>query len=46
MSAGVFGITKRELRRRCAIEAVIGHMETDSHLGRCDLKGRQGDAAT
>src|SRR5437763_5027366 len=42
---GVFGLIKRELRRRCAIEAVIGHMKTDGHLGRCHLKGRQGDAA-
>lgn len=42
---GVFGIVKRELRRRSAIEAVIGHMKTDGHLGRCYLKGRQGDAA-
>ena len=36
---------KRELRRRSAIEAVIGHMKTDGHLGRCYLKGRDGDAA-
>lgn len=42
---GVFGTIKRELRRRSAIEAVIGHMKTDGHLGRCYLKGRQGDAA-
>jgi IS5 family transposase len=28
-----------------AIEAVIGHMKTDGHLGRCYLKGRAGDAA-
>jgi IS5 family transposase len=42
---GVFGVIKRELRRRCAIEAVIGQMKTDGHLGRCHLKGRQGDAA-
>lgn len=28
-----------------AIEAVIGHMKTDGHLGRCHLKGRAGDAA-
>jgi transposase, IS5 family len=42
---GVFGVIKRELRRRSAIEAVIGHMKTDGHLGRCYLKGRQGDAA-
>src|SRR6188472_979703 len=42
---GVFGRIKRELRRRSAIEAVIGHMKTDGHLGRCYLKGRGGDAA-
>jgi transposase, IS5 family len=42
---GVFGIIKRELRRRSAIEAIIGHMKTDGHLGRCYLKGREGDAA-
>ena len=42
---GVFGIIKRELRRRSAIEAVIGHMKTDGHLGRCHLKGPEGDAA-
>jgi transposase, IS5 family len=42
---GVFGIIKRELRRRSAIEAVIGHMKNDGHLGRCYLKGRDGDAA-
>ena len=42
---GVFGVIKRELRRRSAIEPVIGHMKTDGHLGRCYLKGRDGDAA-
>jgi transposase, IS5 family len=42
---GVFGVIKRELRRRSAIEPVIGHMKTDGHLGRCHLKGRDGDAA-
>lgn len=42
---GVFGVIKRELRRRSAIEAVIGHMKADGHLGRCYLKGRHGDAA-
>jgi transposase, IS5 family len=42
---GVFGIIKRELRRRSAIEAVIGHMKNDGHLGRCHLKGPEGDAA-
>ncbi len=42
---GVFGSIKRELRRRSAIEAAIGHMKTDGHLGRCYLKGTAGDAA-
>jgi len=41
---GVFGVIKRELRRRSAIEAVIGHMKSEGHLGRCYLKGRGGDA--
>ena len=36
---GVSGLIKRELRRRSAIEAVIDHMKTDGHLGRCYLKG-------
>lgn len=42
---GVFGVVKRELRRRSAIEAVIGHLKTDGHLGRNFLKGRDGDQA-
>jgi IS5 family transposase len=42
---GVFGRIKRELRRRSAIEAVIGHMKAEGHLGRCYLKGCAGDAA-
>lgn len=42
---GVFGIIKRELRRRSAIEPIIGHMKAEGHLGRCYLKGRAGDAA-
>ncbi|XIA67456.1 IS5 family transposase [Bradyrhizobium sp. TZ2] len=42
---GVFGIIKRELRRRSAIEPVIGHLKSEGHLGRCYLKGRAGDAA-
>jgi IS5 family transposase len=29
-----------------AIEPVIGHLKTDGHLGRCYLKGRDGDAAS
>jgi IS5 family transposase len=42
---GVFGQIKRELKRRSAIEPVIGHMKADGHLGRCYLKGSAGDAA-
>jgi IS5 family transposase len=38
---GVFGVIKRELRRRSA----IGHLKTDGHLGRCHLKGYAGDDA-
>ena len=42
---GVFGAIKRELRRRSAIEPVIGHMKAEGHLGRCYLKGTAGDTA-
>src|SRR5471032_1269374 len=42
---GVFGAIKRELRRRSAIEPVIGHMKAEGHLDRCYLKGTAGDAA-
>ena len=40
---GVHGQIRRELRRRSAIEAVIGHCKTDGHLNRNYLKGRAGD---
>lgn len=42
---GVHGAIKRELRRRSAIEPVIGHMKSDGHLGRNFLKGYAGDQA-
>lgn len=35
---------KAALKRRSAIEPEIGHMKQDGKLGRCYLKGRQGDA--
>lgn len=35
---------KREMRRRSAIEPVIGHLKTDGHLERNHLKGHEGDA--
>ena len=38
-------LIKRELRRRSAIEPIIGHLKAEGHLGRCYLKGRTGDAA-
>jgi IS5 family transposase len=39
------GVSGMMLRRRPAIEAVIGHMKINGHLGRCFLKGREGDAS-
>jgi IS5 family transposase len=42
---GVFGAIKRELRRRTAIEPVIGHMKAEGNLGRCYLKETAGDVA-
>lgn len=41
---GVFGVIERELRRRSAIEPIIGHMKSDGQLARCHPKGREGDA--
>ena len=43
---GVFGVIKRELRRRSAIEPIIGHLKAEGHprlLLPCS--GRAGDAA-
>jgi len=41
---GVTRTIKKELKRRSAIEPEIGHMKNDGHLGRCYLKGTEGDA--
>ena len=42
---GVHGQIKKELRRRAAIEPVIGHLKSEGHLDRNYLKGRHGDQA-
>lgn len=39
----VYGQIRRELRRRAAIEPVIGHLKEEHRLGRNFLKGREGD---
>lgn len=36
---------KRDLRRRSAVEPVIGHAKNDHRQGRNCLKGQHGDAA-
>jgi len=41
---GVTPALKRDLRRRSAIEPMIGHMKTDGRLARCPLKGTLGNA--
>ncbi|MGY4327385.1 hypothetical protein ACVWWG_001802 [Bradyrhizobium sp. LB7.2] len=38
---GVFGVIKRELRRRSAIEPIIGHLKIDGHLGVATSKAAQ-----
>jgi hypothetical protein len=43
---GVVGAIKRELRRRSAIEPIIGHMKAEGHYNRRYLKGRAGDPPT
>ena len=40
---GVTRTTKREMRRRAAVEPVIGHMKSDGHLDRNYLLGADGD---
>ena len=40
---GVHGQIKKELKRRSAIEPVIGHCKSDGHMGRNFLKGSLGD---
>ena len=41
----MFGVIKRELWRRSVIEPLIGRIKDEGHLGRCYLKGHDGDAA-
>ena len=41
---GMTPTIKRELRRRSAIEAMLGHMKLDGKLARNHLKGAAGDA--
>ena len=40
---GVTATIKRELRRRCVVEPLIGHLKNDGRLGRNYLYGKQGD---
>ena len=42
---GLTPTIRRELKRRSAIEATIGHMKTDGRLDRNFLLGHDGDAA-
>jgi IS5 family transposase len=41
---GVTRVIAKLLRRRSAIEPMIGHMKNDGRLTRCPLKGTDGDA--
>jgi IS5 family transposase len=41
---GVSRTIAKLLRRRSAIEPMIGHMKNDGRLMRCPLKGTEGDA--
>jgi len=34
---------RKQLRRRQAIEPIIGHLKSDHRMGRCHLKGEMGD---
>jgi transposase, IS5 family len=35
--------TRREMKRRAAVEPVIGHLKAEHRMGRNHLKGREGD---
>jgi len=37
---------RREMRRRAAVEPVVGHLKAEHRMGRNHLKGRDGDRAT
>ena len=41
---GVTAVIRRELRRRAAVEPVIGHVKAEHRMGRNYLIGRHGDA--
>ncbi len=41
---GITPVLKKMLKRRNAIEPIIGHMKSEGHLGRNYLKGTLGDA--
>ena len=41
---GVTRSIKQKLKRRSAIEPIIGHMKTEGRLDRCTFKGELGDA--
>jgi IS5 family transposase len=40
---GVTRVIRREMRRRAAVEPVIGHLKADHRMNRNFLKGREGD---
>lgn len=40
---GVVGVIKKELKRRSAVEPIIGHLKAESRLGRNYLSGELGD---
>jgi transposase, IS5 family len=42
---GVMEAIRRDLRRRSAVEPVIGHAKSEHRMGRNFLKGTHGDAA-
>ena len=44
LKRGVTATIRKALKRRNAIEPVIGHLKHDHRMGRCYLKGSQGDA--
>lgn len=42
-SKRISGQERKLLKRRQAIEPIIGHLKADYRIGRCHLKGEMGD---
>ncbi len=45
LRSGAFAAVGRELQRSSAVEPIVAHLKSVGHLGGCDFKDHEGDAA-